>query len=200
MTQPRSSLALALQDYRGPRPGVALTIAAVALLAAMVLGAVHVVGLGRAATRLRESQQSIRALHRYNAALEVWRQMAVDQLEFTAQRRLRDSLAVGLRAELTDLRSSMRDSTDRALVSQVLDDLQRPKEPAAFELGVPGREAMILLVSRQEAALFEAAAASQRARLLGGALIALTVVAAGVLIIPMSWVYVRFKRGIPPGM
>jgi hypothetical protein len=200
MTQPRSSLALALQDYRGPRPGVALTIAAVALLAAMVLGAVHVVGLGRAATRLRESQQSIRALHRYNAALEVWRQMAVDQLEFTAQRRLRDSLAVALRAELTDLRSSMRDSTDRALVSQVLDDLQRPKEPAAFELGVPGREAMILLVSRQEAALFEAAAASQRARLLGGALIALTVVAAGVLIIPMSWVYVRFKRGIPPGM
>jgi hypothetical protein len=166
----------------------------------MVLGAVHVVGLGRAATRLRESQQSIRALHRYNAALEVWRQMAVDQLEFTAQRRLRDSLAVGLRAELTDLRSSMRDSTDRALVSQVLDDLQRPKEPAAFELGVSGREAMILLVSRQEAALFEAAAASQRARLLGGALIALTVVAAGVLIIPMSWVYVRFKRGIPPGM
>jgi hypothetical protein len=82
----------------------------------------------------------------------------------------------------------------------VLDDLQRPREPAAFELGVSGREAMILLVSRQETALFEAAAASQRARLLGGALIALTVIAAGVLIIPMSWVYVRFKRGMPPGM
>jgi hypothetical protein len=179
---------------------VALTIAAVALLAAMVLGVVHVVGLGRAAARLQESQQTIRALHRYNAALEVWRQMAVDRLEFTAQQRLRDSLAVALRTELNDLRASMRDSTDRALVSQVLDDLQRPREPAAFELGVSGREAMILLVSRQEAALFEAAAASQRARLVGGALIALTVIAAGVLIIPMSWVYVRFKRGIPPGI
>ena len=200
MTQPRSSLALALQDYRGPRPGVALTIAAVALLAAMVLGVVHVVGLGRAAARLRESQQSIRALHRYNAALEVWRQMAVGQLEFAAQQRLRDSLAIALRTDLNDLRASMVDSTDRALVSQVLDDLQRPKEPAAFELGVSGREAMILLVSRQEAALFEAATASQRARLLGGALIALTVIAAGILIIPMSWMYVRFKRGIPPGM
>jgi hypothetical protein len=166
----------------------------------MVLGVVHVVGLGRAATRLRESQQTIRALHRYNAALEVWRQMAVDQLEFAAQQRLRDSLAVALRAELADLRASMTDSTDRALVSRVLDDLQRPREPATFELGVSGREAMILLVSRQETALFDAAAASQRARLLGGGLIALTVVAAGVLIIPMSWVYVRFKRGIPPGV
>jgi hypothetical protein len=31
-------------------------------------------------------------------------------------------------------------------------------------------------------------------------LIGLTVIAAGVLIIPMSWVYVRYKRGIPPGM
>jgi hypothetical protein len=200
MTQPRSSLAIALQDYRGPRPGVALTVAAVALVAAMVLGVVHVISLGRAAGRLRESQQTIRALHRYNAALEVWRQMAVDQLEFAAQRRLRDSLAVSLRTELTDLRASMRDSTDRAFVSQVLDDLQRPREPADFELGVSGREAMILLVSRQEAALFDAAAASQRARLVGGALIGLTVIAAGILIIPMSWVYVRFKRGIPPGM
>lgn len=200
MTQPRSSLALALQDYRGPRPGVALTIAAVALIAAMVLGMVHVIGLGRATARLTESQQTIRALHRYNAALEVWRQMAADRLEFAAQRRLRDSLAVALRTEMTDLRASMSDSTDRTLVTQVLDDLQRPGDTTAFELGARGREAMILLVSRQERSLFEVAAASQRGRLLGGILIGLTVIAAGVLIIPMSWVYVRFKRGIPPGM
>jgi hypothetical protein len=200
MTQPRSSLAIALQDYRGPRPGVALTIAAVALIGAMVLGVVHVIGLGRATSRLTESQQTIRALHRYNAALEVWRQMAADRLEFAAQRRLRDSLAVALRTELNDLRASMSDSTDRTLVSQVLDDLQRPTDSTSFGLGASGREAMILLVSRQERSLFEAAAASQRGRLFGGILIALTVVAAGVLIIPMSWVYVRFKRGIPPGM
>lgn len=200
MTQPRSSLAVALQDYRGPRPGVALTVAAVALGAAMVLGIVHLVGLGRSAARLTESQQTIRALHRYNAALEVWRQMAVSRLEFAAQQRLRDSLAVALRTELADLRASMTDSTDRALVSAVLDDLQRPREPVSLELGVAGREAMILLVSRQETALFEAAAASQQARVFGGALLALAVVAAGVLIVPMSWVYVRFKRGTPPGM
>jgi hypothetical protein len=199
MTQPRSSLALALQDYRGPRPGVALTIAAVALVAAILLGAVHVIGLGRTTARLTQSQQTIRALHRYNAALEVWRQMASERLEFAAQRRLRDSLAVALRLELAELRASMSDSTDRALVSQALGDLQRP-DSATFQLGAAGREAMILLVARQERALFDAAAASQRGRLLGGALIALTVVAAGVLIIPMSWVYVRFKRGIPPGM
>jgi len=59
---------------------------------------------------------------------------------------------------------------------------------------------MILLVSRQETALFDAAAASQRARVFGGVLIALTIIAAGVLIVPMSWVYLRFKRGVPPGM
>lgn len=200
MTQPRSSLAIALQDYRGPRPGVALTIAAVALIAATGLGVVHVVGLGRAATQLRESQQTIRALHRYNVTLEVWRQMAVGQAEFAAQRRLRDSLAVALRTELTGLRATMTDSTDRALVTQVLDDLQRPREPISLELGVAGREAMILLVSRQETALFDAAAASQRARVFGGVLIALTIIAAGVLIVPMSWVYLRFKRGVPPGM
>jgi hypothetical protein len=198
MTHPRSSLAIALQDYRGPRPGVALSIAAVALIAAMGLGVVHVIALGRAAARLTESQQTIRALHRYTAALEVWRQMAAGQLEFVAQRRLRDSLAVGLRTELAGLRSSLTDSTDRALVGQVLDDLLRPgDESAVFELGTSGREAMILLVSRQERALFEAASASQRGRVLGAILIALTVIAAGVLIIPMSWVYVRFKRGIP---
>ena len=36
--------------------------------------------------------------------------------------------------------------------------------------------------------------------LFAAVLIALTIVAAGVLIIPMSWVYVRYKRGVPPGM
>jgi hypothetical protein len=201
MTQPRSSLAIALQDYRGPRPGVALTVAAIALMAAMVLGLVHVINLGRAAATLTDSQRTIRALHRYNAALEVWRQMAGGQLEFAAQRRLRDSLSVALRTELAALQSTMSDSTDRAYLTIVLDDLERPGDSTAtFELGTAGREAMILLVSRQERSLFDAAEASQRGRLMGGILIGLTVIAAGVLIIPMSWVYVRFKRGIPPGM
>ena len=37
MAQPRSSLAMALEYYKGPRPGIALTIAAVALVGALVV-------------------------------------------------------------------------------------------------------------------------------------------------------------------
>ncbi|MCZ6758939.1 MAG: hypothetical protein O7D29_00980, partial [Gemmatimonadetes bacterium] len=63
-----------------------------------------------------------------------------------------------------------------------------------------GRGAMIVLTARQDSALFRAASDYQQSQFLAAAVIILTVVAAGVLIIPMSWVYIRYKRGIPPGM
>lgn len=197
---PRSSLAIALQDYRGPRPGVALTVAAIALLVALVVGAFHLIGLGRSAAMLQESQRAIATLNRYNAALEVWRQMATDTLEFEEQRRLRDSLAYALRVELEALRQEFTDSTDRALLGAVLMDLDTARETPELRLGVEGREAIIVLTARQDSALLAAAAESQRSRVVGAVLIALTVVAAAVLIVPMSWVYVQFKRGVPPGM
>jgi hypothetical protein len=59
---------------------------------------------------------------------------------------------------------------------------------------------MMVLAARQDSALFRAAAQSQQSQMFAAILIALTIIAAGVLIIPMSWVYVRYKRGIPPGM
>jgi len=197
---PRSSLAVALQDYRGTRPGVALTVAAIALLVALVVGAFHLIGLGRSAAMLQESQRAIATLNRYNAALEVWRQMATDTLEFEEQRRLRDSLAYALRVELEALRQEFTDSTDRALLGAVLMDLDTARETPELRLGVEGREAIIVLTARQDSALLAAAAESQRSRVVGAVLIALTVVAAAVLIVPMSWVYVQFKRGVPPGM
>jgi hypothetical protein len=199
MTQPRSSLAIALQDYKGPRPGIALTIAAVALLAAIVVGAWHVIALGGAAAQLRETEQTVRTLNRYNAALEVWRQMASERQEFAAQERLRDSLGIALRTELAQMRAAMTDSTDRALVGEILGDLQRPEQQGRIELGSAGREAMIVLTARQESTLLAAAAGSQRARIVGAVIIALAVLAAGVLIIPMSWLYVQYKRGVPLG-
>lgn len=200
MTQPRSSLAIALQDWKGPRPGIALTIAAVALIAAIVVGALHVLALGRSASQLSESQQTARTLNRYTAALEVWRQMAAGEVEFAAQERLRDSIGSSLRSELAGLRDALTDSTDKDLVLQVMQDLRRPAEGETIEIGRAGREAMILLSARQDSALFEAAAQSQRSQYLGGILIGLTIIAAGVLIIPMSWMYVRYKAGVPPGM
>jgi hypothetical protein len=59
---------------------------------------------------------------------------------------------------------------------------------------------MIVLTTRQGSTLLAAAAGSQRARVAGVVFMALSVIAAGVLIIPMSWRYVRYKRGVPPGM
>src|SRR6186997_857348 len=75
MTQPRtstqrSSLAIALnQYYVGPRPGVALTISAVALLAAVAIGIAHVVMLGQSGAAIADGQRAMRTLHRYNAVL-----------------------------------------------------------------------------------------------------------------------------------
>jgi hypothetical protein len=199
-SMPRSSLAMALQDYKGPRPGIALTVAALALLAALVVGAFHLMGLGRSAAILADSQRAIQVLNRYDATLEVWRQMATEDLQFDAQRRLRDSLAFELRLDLRQLQQDLTDSTDRALVGTILADLEASRETPQLRPGVAGREAVIVLSARQDSALLEAARTSQRSRLVGAVLLALTVVAAAVLIVPLSWAYVRFKRGVPPGM
>jgi hypothetical protein len=43
--------------------------------------------------------------------------------------------------------------------------------------------------------MFHAAQISQHAVLLSAALLGLTVVAAGMLVIPMAWLYIRHKRG-----
>ena len=46
-------------------------------------------------------------------------------------------------------------------------------------------------------ALFEAAQEYHKSQSLAAWLLGLTIVAAGVLVIPISWVYVNFKRGMP---
>lgn len=202
MTQPRSSLAIALQDYKGIRPGIALTIAAVALIGAIAVGAVHIFLLGRSVSTIQEAGQTIRTMHRYDAALEVWRQMAADESGSAMQIRLRDSIAMALRADLADLMDETADTTDRRLIGAIVRELTPAAsgQPGAVDLASAGREEMILLRGRQDSALFSAAEASQRSQIIGAVLIALTVIAAGVLIIPMSWVYVRYKRGIPMGL
>jgi hypothetical protein len=202
MTQPRSSLAIALQDYKGIRPGIAITIAAVALAAAIVVGVVHIAMLGRSGAAIEDGRRTIRTLHSYNAALEVWRQLAADTaLAYPLQRGLRDSIAAALRQQLGDLQRELRDTVDRNLVSDVLRDLVAPTdEQAGTELGLRGREAMIVLTARQDSALFRAAARYQRSQWYAALVIGLAVLAAGILIVPMSWMYVRYKRGVPPGM
>ena len=208
MSQPRSSLAIALgQYYTGPvRPGIALTIAAVALLAAMVVGVFHVVMLGRSGLAISAGQRTMRTLNRYNAALEVWRQMAAlpeKELQFPAQVKMRDSIAGGLRNELTSLQSEVGDSVDKRLIGVVLNDLAATAPGSAtgrMDLGTQGRGAMIVLSARQDSALFRAAANYQTSQFLAAILIGLTVIASASLIFPISWAYIRYKQGIPPGM
>ena len=204
MTEHRSSLAMALNDYRGMRPGIALTIAALALVAAMAVGITLVIMLGRSGGIIEQGRQTVRALHSYNAALEVWRQMAMDPSTGSPESRdleLRDSIATALRVNLRDLQARLSDPDDRELVDEVLNDLKRPHEGAEpVGLSGAGRGAMIVLTARQDSALFQAATRYQRSQFLAALLVSLTVVAAGVLIIPMSWVYVRYKKGIPPGL
>ena len=202
MHNPRSSLAIALVDYKGPRPGIALTIAAVALLAGLVVGVVHVYALGRSGVAINQGQRTIRALHSYNAALEVWRQMALVPDTATQHAALvaqRDSIANALRQELTALGDELRHPTDQSLVYDVLQELNQNRA-LGTEIGEGGRAAMIILMARQDSALFRAAARFQRSQFTAALIIALSVIAAGVLIIPMSFLYVRYKRGIPLGV
>ena len=123
---PRSSLAIALEDYKGPRPGIALTIAAVFLLAAIVIGVIHVAMLGKAGNAIEDGSQTIRTLNGYNAALEVWRQLAADPSEVTPQEaQLRDSIALALQRQFTSLRAELEEPTDQQLVDEILLDRRR---------------------------------------------------------------------------
>jgi hypothetical protein len=173
-------------SVRNLRPRIALTIAAAALLVAIVLGIMHVVMLGRSGDAIEVSRQTIRTLHGYNAALEVWRQMAAAGVQFPGQERLRDSIAQALRSDLQGLQARFDDPTDRQLVVEVLEDFDASTTaPAGSELGLRGREAMIVLTARQVSALFHAAARNRRSQLFAAIAIGLAVVAAGSFVAPM---------------
>ena len=192
----RASLALALQDYKGPRPGISLVLAALALLVAVVVGVVHIVMLGQSGNAIEDGRRTIRALHSYNAALEVWRKMAATPVRSADQEHLRDSIATALQEELAAFQREATDTIDQKLVARVLDDVSRPAQVDAWgpELGLRGRAAMVLLTARQDSALFRAAARYNRSQYIAALFIGLAVFAAVILIVPMSWMYVRYKR------
>lgn len=192
----RSSFAIAMKDYTFIRPGIAVTISAVTLALALVIGLWLIVLLRDAAATVSHGAMTVETLHKYNAGLEVWRQMststdaAYKRPEAVAQR---DSLGHKLRVELAGLANSMQDSHERDLVQNVL--LGLSTTGASGQETQAAREAMIVLLAKQDSAMFHAAHASQQAVLLSAVLLALTIVAAGMLIVPMAWLYVRYKRG-----
>ena len=190
----RSSFAIAMKDYTFIRPGIAVSISAATLALALVIGFWLIVSLRGAAATVENGARTVETLHRYNAGLEVWRQMvtstdpAYRRPEAIAQR---DSIGRALREELATLGTEMTDAGDRDRVRQVLDGLTRT-DPS---IGTESRQAMIVLLAKQDSAMFRAAQTSQNAVLLSAALLGLTVVAAGMLVIPMAWLYIRYKRG-----
>jgi hypothetical protein len=183
-----------MKDYTFIRPGIAVTISAVTLALALVIGLWLILSLNEAAKTVASGARTSATLHRYNAGLEVWRQMATStdpgfrRVEAVAQR---DSLGRRLRVELADLGNSMSDDHERQLVQAVLGGLTSTGTGA----GTEARQAMIVLLARQDSAMFHAAQTSQQAVLLSAVLLALTIIAAGMLIVPMAWLYVRYKRG-----
>jgi hypothetical protein len=190
----RSSFAMAMKDYTFIRPGIAVSISAVTLVAALLIGIALIRSLGQASTTVDRGARTVQALHRYNAGVEVWRQMATSTdpaYKRPAVVAQRDSIRLALQRHLSRLAATMTDPVEQQLVQTVLGGL------ATTDVGVgtQSRQAMIVLLARQDDRMFDAAQASERAILLSAVLLALTVLAAGMLVVPMAWLYLRYKRG-----
>src|SRR6266849_4676262 len=193
MSMPRSSFAIAMKDYTLIRPGIAVTISAATLVAALIIGVLLIKSLAHASATVTSGAQASELLHRYNARYEVWRSMATSSdpmykgATVVAQR---DSIRSGLQGELSRFGASLASAQEKDLVQQVLDGLAYTDAQTTTK----ARQAMIVLLHDQDTALFDAAEASQRGVVLAAVLLALTILAAGLLIVPMAWLYVRYKR------
>jgi len=194
MSMPRSSFAIAMKDYTFIRPGIAVTISAATLVAALIIGVLLIKSLSHASATVTRGAQASELLHRYNARYEVWRSMATStdpafqKPEAVAQR---DSLHDDLQTQLSRFGAGLTSPQEKDLVQQVQEGLAS----TAYQTTTKARQAMIVLLARQDAALFEAAEVSQRGVVFAAVLLALTIVAAGLLIVPMAFLYVRYKRG-----
>jgi prophage DNA circulation protein len=193
-SMPRSSFAIAMKDYTLIRPGIAVTISAATLVAALIIGVLLIQSLAHASATVSRGAQASEMLHRYNARYEVWRSMATSSdpmykgTQVVAQR---DSIREALQGELSRFGASLAAAQEKDLVQQVLQGLSSTDAATTTK----ARQAMIVLLHDQDTALFDAAEASQRGVLLAAVLLALTILAAGLLIVPMAWLYVRYKRG-----
>jgi uncharacterized membrane protein len=186
---PRSSFAIAMKDYTFIRPGIAVTISAATLVAALIIGVMLIKSLAHASSTVTRGATASEALHRLNAKYEVWRTMATGG--DTAYRRQADSIRSTLQADLSRFGNTLGSDQERSFVQQILEGLASTDAPTTKN----AREAMIVLLAHQDAALFDAAETSQRGVTFAAVLLALTILAAGMMIIPMAWLYVRYKRG-----
>ena len=191
---PRGSFAMALKDYTFIRPGIAVSISAACLIAALFVGGALISSLRKANATVDLARRTMFTLHGYNAALQTWQQLVASedpQLKNPQSVALRDQIRAALKSQLTTLRASVADTGFQRLIGTVLQGL----EATGTGMNETGRQAMIVVMTRQDDAMLQAVAASQRAVFLSVVLIGLTVLAAGTLVVPMAWLYIRFKRG-----
>jgi uncharacterized membrane protein len=186
---PRSSFAIAMKDYTLIRPGIAVSISAATLVAAMVIGVLLIKSLAQASATVNRGATASEALHRLNAKYEVWRSMATRS--DTTYRRQADSIRSALQSDLSRFGASLSTEQERGFVQQILEGIASTDAPTTKD----AREAMILLLAHQDATLFDAAETSQRGVIFAAVLLALTILAAGMMIVPMAWLYIRYKRG-----
>jgi uncharacterized membrane protein len=155
----------------------------------MVIGVLLIKSLAQASATVNRGATASEALHRLNAKYEVWRSMATRS--DTTYRRQADSIRSALQSDLSRFGASLSSDQERGFVQQILEGIASTDAPTTKN----AREAMILLLAHQDAALFDAAETSQRGVVFAAVLLALTILAAGMMIIPMAWLYVRYKRG-----
>jgi len=191
---PRSSFAVAMKDYTIVRPGIAVTISALCLVAALVVGGILIGSLRRASAMVDYARKSAFTLHDYNAALDTWHQLVTSEdpeLQKPQSRALRDSIRTALMGQLNQMAASTGDTSQKNLIATVVRGLQSMNAG----LDDAARQSMIVMLARQDAAMFQAIASSQRAVLLSALLIGFTIIAAGSMVVPMAWLYIRFKEG-----
>lgn len=188
-SMPRSSFAIAMKDYTLIRPGIAVSISAATLVAAMVIGVLLIRSLTQASATVNRGATASEALHRLNAKYEVWRSMATGS--DTSYRRQADSIRSALQSDVSRFGASLSTEQERGFVQQILAGIASTDAATTKD----AREAMILLLAHQDATLFAAAETSQRGVTFAAVLLALTILAAGMMIVPMAWLYIRYKRG-----
>ena len=103
----------------------------------------------------------------------------------------------GASAVMGMLMLALGSSEASAQVANVNYDLKSAVQAASVDPAATmnARQSMTILLGRQDAALFDAAETSQQGGLLAALLLGLTVIAAATLVVPMAWLYIRYKRG-----
>ncbi len=165
------------------RPGIAAWLSAITLAAALVIGVALIRSLGEAAEAVRRGGEAASAAHDSTAGLEAWGNASTEPL--------RDSVRASLTVRFRELRA---DLTDPAAIG-LIDDVIAGLKASDVDFSTRARGGMVAFLARQDEALFAAAEAAQRAQRYALVLLALAALGAGVLVVPLAWLWVRQKEG-----